>query len=497
MNSLRGQKNSRPVVAVQFGEGNFLRAFFDWMADIAIEKGTFSGGIAVVKPREGALNPAFAQQGNAYTVLLRGLMDGKRVDEARVVRSIETVLSPYSQYADFLALARGESLRFIVSNTSDAGIAYDPADEALRPSAHGDSAAETIPASFPAKLTRFLYERFRAFSGAGKAGLTILPMELSEEPGPTLQKYCLRYAEAWDLGGEFCAWLKSACRFRSTLVDRIVTGYPAEEADALEKRFGYSDALLVAAEPYAQWVIEGRAEEFEALGFAQAGLPVVFIDDLFAYKNRKVRILNGAHTGFALLAYLCGHDFVREAILDPPLRAFVERLLRNEVLPTIDMPRAQLEGFMAAVLERFENPYIRHALLSIALNSAAKFRARCLPTLIDCTRRDGHVPACFAFSFAALLQFYTGWKTGEHTLAALRGGVEYTVSDDAAVIDACAQNSGLPAAGYVRALMERADIWGGNLTELPGFYENTVDNLEKLRTLGARAALSALLEAEV
>lgn len=490
METLRAEQNCRPVVVVQFGEGNFLRAFFDWMADLAAEAGSFCGSVAVVKPRAGALNPAFAAQNNAYTVLLRGLKDGVRVDQARVVRCISKTLSPYDEFGEFLTLARGKELKFIVSNTTEAGIAYDPADAKRFPPAPG--AAETVPDSYPGKLTRFLYERFRAFSGAADAGLAILPMELSEDPGAALARLCLRYAQDWSLGEAFCRWLESACRFRSTLVDRIVTGYPAAEAAALEARFGYHDALTVAAEPYAQWVIEG--EEFAALGFAEAGLPVLFTDDLSAYKNRKVRILNGVHTGFSLLAYLCGQNIVRDAIGDPALRAFVKRMLNREILPTIDMPRGELEAFAASVLERFENPYIDHQLLSIALNSAAKYRARCLPTLLDCTRRDGKVPAGLCFAFAALLQFYTGEKSAEHTLCARRGEESYTVSDDAAVIDACAGASGADAAAYARALMTRADIWGQDLTQIADFYDKTVENLTRLRSLGARGALAAFLE---
>ena len=494
MEYLNGKQNRRPVIAVQFGEGNFLRAFFDWMADIAAEAGTFQGSVAVIKPRAGALNPAFRQQNNAYTVLLRGLQNGVRVDQARVVRCISKTLSPYTDFQAFLALARGQDLRFAVSNTTEAGIAYDPADAGIFPPASG--MPEPVPASFPAKLTRFLYERFRAFSGAAQAGLTVLPMELSEDPGPALLRLCLRYADGWGLGVPFCAWLETACRFRSTLVDRIVTGYPAAQADALEARLGYRDALLVAAEPYAQWVIEAAPEECAGLGFAEAGLPVLFTKNLSLYKMQKVRVLNGVHTGFALLAYLCGYDHVRQAILDAPIRAFVGRMLEREILPTIPLPRAQLETFAACVLERFENPYLEHALLSIALNSAAKFRARCLPTLLDCVRRDGSVPACLTFSFAALLQFYTGETTGPHTLRAHRGGEAYTVSDDAAVIDACAAASGAAAADYARALMERSDLWGEDLTQIAGFYEKTADALTQLRGLGARGALAAFLEAD-
>lgn len=488
METLRVNTAHRPVLAVQFGEGNFLRAFFDYMADVAHEAGTFDGSVAVIKPRAGALKPAFAEQGNAFTVLLRGLSDGQLVDDARVVKIVSKMVAPSEDYDAFLALAREKSLKFIVSNTTEAGIAYDESDEALPPQ------SGTLPTSFPAKMTRFLYERFTAFAGAADAGVSVLPMELSEDPGRALLTLCLRYAVAWDLGEAFADWLKNACRFRSTLVDRIVTGYPADEADALAERLGYEDALLVAAEPYAQWVIEGRAEEFAELGFAEAGLPVIYTDDLYAYKNRKVRILNGAHTSFSLLSYLCGNDFVRQSMLDETVRAFVKRTLFDEILPTIDMPRDELEAFTAAVLERFENPYIRHALLSIALNSAAKFRARCLPTLLDCAARDGRVPTCLGFAFAALLQFYTGEKSGHNTLTALRDGAEYTVSDDPAVIDAVSAASGLAPAEYARAIMTREDIWGEDLTKVADFYDVTVRNLTAMRTRGARAALEALLE---
>ncbi|MGI5894239.1 MAG: tagaturonate reductase [Candidatus Merdivicinus sp.] len=477
-------RKERPIRVAQFGEGNFLRAFADWMVDIANEKGLFDGDVAVIKPIAAGNFDRFTRQNGFYTVCLRGRQDGKVVDEPRVVSCVREFIDLYTDFAAFLALARQEQLQIVISNTTEAGIAYNGTD----------SFDDTPPASYPAKLTRFLYERYSAFHGDPAKGLVILPVELIEDNGKKLRSCVLSCAEDWKLEDGFFHWLKEGCVFASTLVDRIVTGYPAEAAEICEK-LGYQDELLDVGEPFGLWVIESDRDISSVFPMDQAGLPVIFTADQRPYRERKVRILNGAHTSTVLAGFLTGLDTVGECMADPLIRTFMEHAVMQEIVPTVPLPREEAEAFAASVFERFENPFVRHELLSISLNSVSKWKARVLPSLRDSLAANGKLPALLTFSFAALLAFYTGTLTADG-YTGNRGGNSYPIRDGADILAFFAEQSAKAAAEYVPAVCARTDFWGMDLNEIPGFADSVTSALDEIRQNGMKSAVSALFERE-
>ena len=399
-------KKERPVKVLQFGEGNFLRAFVDYMIDIANEKGEFDGDIVLVKPIEFGTLERFHEQECQYTVQLRGIVDGEAKRINRVVTSVTDVVDAYGEYEKYAEFAKLDTLRFIVSNTTEAGIVYDDTDKfELNP-----------PKTYPGKLTKFLFERYKHFNGAQDKGLVMLPVELIDDNGIHLKECVLKLAKLWKLEDEFIAWINDACVFTSTLVDRIVTGYPRDEAEELCKEFGYQDNLIVTGEPFALWVIESARDISDELPLPKAGLPVIFTDNQKPYKQRKVRILNGAHTSFVLASYLCGNDIVLESMNDELILNFIKATIFDEVIPTLTLPKQELDEFAEAVLTRFNNPYVKHAHLSISLNSVSKWRARCMPSFLGYIEKEGKVPPHLTFSLAALMAFYTGTEIRDKAL---------------------------------------------------------------------------------
>ncbi|MBR5633280.1 MAG: tagaturonate reductase, partial [Clostridia bacterium] len=379
-------KQSRPVKVLQFGEGNFLRAFVDYMIDVANEKTDYNGSVVLVQPINAPLMKFFGEQDSVYSVVLRGKENGVTVDDVRVVTSVDSVISAYADYESFMSYAECETLEAIVSNTTEAGIVFD----------EGDSFAAEPPVSYPGKLTKFLYERFRHFNGDASRGLVIYPVELIENNGKKLRQCVNSLIDLWDLGADFKAWVNDACMFCSTLVDRIVTGYPRRpgEADAICEKLGYKDNLIDICEPFGLWVIEAHDTERarRTLPLDAAGLPVIFTDDQRPYRERKVRILNGAHTSLVPYALLSGFDTVKSCIDDEVMKEHVRKCVFDEIIPTLDLPREELESYAASVIERFSNPYIKHYLTSIALNSVSKFKVRVLPSILEYIKRFGKTP---------------------------------------------------------------------------------------------------------
>ncbi len=477
-------KPVRPIKVLQFGEGNFLRAFADWMIDIANEKGAFDGNVAIIKPIPYGNLDAFAAQDCLYTVLLRGKQDGETVSSARLVKSVAEAVDCYAQYEDYAAFARSPDLRFVISNTTEAGIAYDDTDEL----------SFTPPKSYPGKLTKFLHQRFLAFQGDPDKGLIILPVELIERNGQKLRECCERLAERWGLPDDFKAWLSESNVFCQTLVDRIVTGYPKGEAAKIEAELGYEDKLLVTGEPFALWVIESDKPELVKSEFPldKAGLPVVFTDDLRPYRERKVRLLNGAHTSTVLAAYLSGLDTVGELMADETTRALIERNVYQELAPNVPLPEADVKAFASSVMERFENPFIKHMLLSISLNSISKFKARVLPSIKETFAKTETFPDSLLFSLAALMAFYSG-TLEDGRLFARREGEAYEIMDNAPVLEFFAENHGLPAREFAQALLRREDFWGEDLNALEGFAEKTGEHLQSIRDMGMSGAVRKLL----
>ena len=476
-----------PEKVLQFGEGNFLRAFVDWMIGRMNARGLFNGRAVVVQPIPEGKIAALNAQGGVFTVLLRGLRNGQPVEEPEIVSAVSRGVNPFVDFTAFLACAENPALRFVVSNTTEAGIAVNDSDRF----------EDRPPASFPAKLTRFLHHRFQRFGGAADKGCVMLPCELIERNGDALKSAVLTTARRWNLELEFVAWLETHNEFTNTLVDRIVTGYPAGEADRLTAAFGYQDALLDTAELFHLWVIESRWGLKEELPLTQAGLDVVWTPNMTPYRDRKVRILNGAHTMMVSACYLAGRDTVGECMADPLLRAFVERAVFEEIIPTLDLPRADLEAFAAAVLERFANPHITHYLLSIALNSTSKYRARVLPSVLEYRKRTGTLPHRLCCALAAQIAFYRGTRFAGGTLVGDRNGKEYPIADDRLIQEfffnawttfgRCGETPRL-----VETILSSDRLWGQNLASIPGVVEEVTGHLNVINRDGMLTALQSV-----
>lgn len=378
---------------LQFGEGGFLRGFVDYFFHKLNEKGLYDGKIVVVQPIEKGLIDVLNEQNGVYNLFLRGIENGEVINEHTEIHSISRAINPYVDYKAYLELAHNPDLRVIISNTTEAGIEYLGTEKLT----------DAPPKSYPAKLTAFLYERFKA----GLNGFILLPCELIDNNADNLKECILKYADLWELGDDFVNWLNNDNHFCNTLVDRICTGYPADEVEELTKVIGYEDRLIDTAEIFHLWVIQGNFEN--ELPFNKAGFNIVWTDDVKPYKKRKVRILNGGHTSMVLAARLYGLETVGECLRDETVSAFLNQCIFNEIIPTLGSTDEDI-AFGKAVLERFSNPFIKHKLLAIALNSVSKFKVRVLPSLLTYREMNGINPKALTFSLAALIAFY---KTNE------------------------------------------------------------------------------------
>lgn len=475
-----------PERVLQFGEGNFLRAFADYWFDMANEKAGWNGKCVLVQPIAQGLTQRINRQEGLYTLYLRGRQNGEKVDAKRVVSSVSRCLNPYEKqdYDAMMDVAAGEALEYIVSNTTEAGIVYAPSCRL----------EDCPPASFPAKLTQVLLHRWRA----GRPGVVVLSCELIDNNGKELLRCVNQYIKQWGLEEGFARWVNGDCTFCSTLVDRIVPGRirDAAEAARLEEENGYRDALIDVGEVFGVWNIEGPEWLAEKLPFRAAGLNCPVVPDVTPYKKRKVRILNGAHTGFVLGAYLAGYDIVRDCMQDDVILGFMNRMLHEEVIPTLPLDRQDLEAFAAAVQDRFNNPFINHELMSITLNSTSKWRARNMPSLLEYAQTAGKLPPCLAMSFAAYIAFYSSdiQALTEQGLVCRRPkGNEYTVSDDRWVLEFYYSRRGVSDETLVHDVMTNEKMWGQDLTLVPGFEQAAAENLRRIRTEGARAAFAACL----
>ncbi len=478
------QPNTRPERILQFGEGAFLRGFVDWMVHQLNKQGLFDGSIVVVQPLANGLVDALNAQDGLFTHILRGVVDGKLVEETEVIGSIRRGINPFVNFEAFLATARNPDLRFIVSNTTEAGIACHPDDRIdAKP-----------PVSFPGKLTRLLLERFQAFGGSAESGLVILPCELIEFNGTNLRRCVLETAAKWQLDSAVISWIEKHVIFCNTLVDRIVTGYPREEAPEIWAKLGYEDTLLNTSEVFHAWVIEAPASLAAELPLDKAGLNVIFTPDYKPYRDRKVRILNGAHTSTVLAAFLAGHDLVKECLDDPAFADFLRGALNEEIIPTLDLPRSDLDAFAAAVLERFANPFVKHPLLSISLNSTSKFTARVLPSLLTYLDRRGTLPDRLVYSLAALIAFYRGTEITDGALIGSRAkDGAYPIKDSPEVLEFFRDVWTRPdtsAEAVTKAVLGQSALWNNrDLIEVPGLTQAVTHHLENVLAKGAKAAL--------
>ncbi|MHB8131018.1 MAG: tagaturonate reductase, partial [Mobilitalea sp.] len=337
-----------PEKIIQFGEGNFLRAFADWMINNANASGDYKGSIVLSQPIANGLADMINDQDGIYTLAMRGIEDGQAVEKIEPITSVSRCINPYANYEELLEIARSNDLEVVISNTTEAGITYK----------EGDQVTDTPPTSFPAKVTVFLYERFKAFRGAMDKGLLFLPVELIDRNGDNLKKIVLQYSTEWELGDAFIEWIEKANKFTNTLVDRIVTGYPKDQIEYFEEKLGYKDNVIVTSEVFNLWVIEGKKEWADILPIHKNIAKVIWTDDVTPYKMRKVRILNGGHTSTVLAAYLAGHNFVGDFMKDDVFKSFLDKVVYDEVIPTLDLPKEELIDFASSVGDRFANPYI-------------------------------------------------------------------------------------------------------------------------------------------
>ena len=475
-----------PVKVMQFGEGNFLRAFVDYWFDMANEKADWNGKVTLVQPIAQGLTELINEQEGLYTLHLRGRENGEKVDRKRVISSVKNCINPYTSegFKALLDLAKSDDLEYIVSNTTEAGIVYDPETKF----------DQEPPVSFPGKITRVLYERFKA----GKPGIVILSCELIDANGQVLKQIVDRHIDEWKLGEDFRKWVDEKNLFCSTLVDRIVPGRirDPKEVEALEKEQGYSDPLTDVGEVFGVWYIEGPKELEDKLPFKKAGLNVHVVPEVAPYKKRKVRILNGAHTGFVLGAYLAGFDIVRDCMHNETVLGYMNKMLQSEVIPILPLDKKDCEQFAAAVEDRFNNPFVDHQLLSISLNSTSKWRARNMPSFLEYVEKFHKLPPVLTMSFAAYIAFYTcdpKRREADALICKRPAGNEYRIQDDASVLDFYWAHKDADVKTLVHDVMTNEEFWGQDLTKVPGFEEATVKNLELIRKEGALAAYKSVL----
>lgn len=463
---------------LQFGEGNFLRAFVDWMVHAMNQQSVFDGGVVVVQPIAQGLIHLLNEQGGLYTLYLTGLKDGQAVREPILVDCIQRGIDPYADFAAFLETARQPSFEFVISNTTEAGIAF----------AEQDKLEDAPPGSFPGKLTRWLWERFQTLGQTSAPGLTLLPCELIDKNGDKLRTAVLQYAQHWDLPAAFSQWVQQSCTFCNTLVDRIVPGYPKDRMEEIRTELGYDDKLVVEGEQFHLWVIEAPESVQRAFPAPAAGLNVRYTPDLTPYRTRKVRILNGAHTAMVPVGYLSGISTVKETVEDAEIGPYVRNLIFEEIIPTLDLPEAELKSFANEVLDRFRNPFIKHFLISIALNSISKFETRVLPSLLEFQRRKKALPKHIVFSLAALIRFYAGeWQEESIPLNDDAVWVEWFHAEWKKV-----HHNRQTLEDLVREVFERREMWGMDLNLIPGLAEMTTGFLQEIDQNGIETALSTL-----
>ena len=473
-----------PEKVMQFGEGNFLRAFADDFFDIANEKAGFNGKVVMVQPIASGLSEIINRQEGLYTLYLRGNEKGRKVDDKRVISCCSRALNPYGEWDKVLELARSKDLEIIVSNTTEAGIVHETESKF----------DQTPPISFPAKLTRVLYERFKA----GLPGVVILSCELIDNNGKELLRCVNEYIRDWNLDDKFKAWVNNENVFCSTLVDRIVPGRirDPKEVEALNAKNGYEDELIDVGEVFGVWIIEGPAGLEDKLPFKKAGVPVHVVPDVTPYKKRKVRILNGAHTGFVLGAYLAGFDIVRDCMNNDTIRGFMNKMLYDEVIPTLPLDKADLIQFAEAVQDRFNNPFVNHELMSISLNSASKWKARNMPSLLAYVEEQKKLPPCLTMSLAAFIAFYSNQiqELNDKGLVCKRAkGNTYTISDDRWVLEFFYEHRNDSVEELVHSVLTNAKMWDMDLSDVAGFEEAVVKGLKKIRTDGAEAAYKSCI----
>ena len=459
-----GQENLLPVKVVQFGEGNFLRAFVDYAFQELNKKTGLDAGIAMVQPLENGMVNMINDQDGLYTLFMNGIKKGEKIQEIELITNVVKGINPYTEYDAFLDLAKEEELQFIISNTTEAGIEYIDTDTPdMRP-----------PVAFPARLTVLLYERYKHFNGDKAKGVTVIPCELINYNADTLKDIIFKYCQLWQLESGFTTWLEESCSFHNTLVDRIVPGYPRNEIEEYNSKLNYQDNLIVTAEPFFLWVIEGGDALREKLPFHKTGLNVKIVNDMQPFRTLKVRILNGAHTAMVPFSLLYGNETVKQTVDGDFTGKFVDSVI-NEIKGTLPMDKQEVDDYAEEVMDRFRNPFIKHLLSDIALNSVSKFKVRVLPSLLQYKENEGKLPASLTFSLACLILFYKGeWYS-----------TELPVKDSPEITDEFKAAWALGDLELVtNAVLSNESFWGEDLTKVPGLAGEVVQAISAIQHNG-------------
>jgi len=474
LNKSTVEKVDRPVKILQFGEGNFLRAFVDWQIDIANEKGVMNAGVAICQPiidpehKVLGMIDLLHKQDNLYHVYLEGIENKKPAKDIRMVKSVMDSFNPYVEYEKYEKYFLSPELKITISNTTEAGIRYE----------EGDDLTACPPKSYPAKMTALLYKRFKHFNGDPTKGLCIICCELIENNGSTLHEYVIRHARYNKLGQDFIDWVEKNCHFCDTLVDRIVPGFPRDTINEIKEEIGYDDNLVVKAELYHLWAIGGPGykEVMKELPLDKAGLHVIFMPSIKQFRDKKVRILNGSHTGMVPIGLQMGCETVMDAFNTPAIEKFVNDMVAEEVIPMIEEDQNELKAFAAGILERFYNPFIKHMLKTISLNSLSKWEARNYPTVKDNWFKEHRLARHELFTFAALLTLYSG-KTG------------FQPDDTAEFVEFIQKNWDSNDAEATVGKIVKSNIFTVDFSEVEGFIPGVAAYVKDIETLGMAEAL--------
>lgn len=456
-------QTKHPVKVIQFGEGNFMRAFVDWQIQQMNNQNIFNGHVSIVQPINQGLGNLLKEQDYLYTVILEGLLEGEVIESKEIITVIDSVINPYETYDEYLNLANIDTAEFIISNTTEAGIQY----------LETDNLNDQPQQSFPGKLTALLYKRFQL----KKPGFTIIPCELIDRNGDKLKEIVLTYAKNWNLGSNFIEWINTENTFCCSLVDRIVPGYPREIASCLNKKYGYIDNVMVKAEPFHLWVIEGPESLKDRLPLQQAGLNVILTSDMTPYRERKVHLLNGPHTAMVPLALLANIETVEEVMKDIDFRLFIDNLFSNELIPMLSLPKDELNLYTEQIKERFLNPFVNHKLTAISLNSISKFKSRLLPVLLNYQKNKGTLPPYMTVSLASLILLYRG--------------DQFTPTDDEIVLKIFEKSWSKPES-VVYNILSSTQLWGIDLTTIPELTMTIEKTLQKLMNEGPRNIIKTI-----
>lgn len=484
------QYDQFPERIIQFGEGNFIRAFVDWMIHETNKQGLYDGRIVVVQPIPyGNIISKLNEQDGLYTLVMQGIENNKQVEKYELVSSISRGINPYENWEDVLKVAESPLLEFVFSNTTEAGLTY--VEEAFDLSG--------VPHSYPGKLTAFLYHRFCKMDGKPEAGLTIIPCELVDGNGKVLKEIVMKMTKDWDLPEDFVNWINDCNRFCNTLVDRIVPGFPKDNIEAYNVKLGYKDELLTVGEVHHLFVIDAGVQKSELIPFQKAGLNVIW-DDVTQYRQLKVSLLNAPHTMMFPVGLLAGANTVYEYMEDEYLYKFAYHAIFDEIIPLLPFDEEYKLGFSKSVLNRFRNPFFKHQLQDIGLNGVSKFKTRVLPLLLDWVNKNERLPEHMIFSFASLITYFKPVRKEDGMVYGVCDGKEYQIRDDEAILNLFDMawekydESAKSIPNIISIILSKESLWGQDLTKINGLIEQISIYVNKTLTDGMKPALKMCLQ---